>query len=65
MRSWLWRAEEFRNTVVFLYHRKLLSYDIKTLREDAQLAEKYIIALQYRSRARILQAKSFFINIYK
>jgi len=38
----------------------LLSYDIKTLREDAQLAEMYIIALQYRSRARILQAKSFF-----
>ena len=36
-----------------------ISYYIKTLREDAQTAIKKLIALQYRGRARVLQAKLF------
>ena len=31
----------------------------KTLREDAQTAEMELIAVQYRGRARVLQAKLF------
>ena len=31
----------------------------KTLRGDAQFAEKNLIALQYRERARVSQAKLF------
>ena len=34
----------------------------KTLREDAQTAEMELIAVQYRGRARVLQAKLFVIS---
>ena len=36
-----------------------ISYYIKTLREDAQTAEVELIAVQYRGRARVLQAKLY------
>ncbi len=36
-----------------------LSYYIKTLREDVQTAKMELIAVQYRGRARVLQAKLF------
>ena len=36
-----------------------LSYYTKMLREDAQTAVTELIATQYRSRARVLQAKLF------
>ena len=43
----------------FLHHRKSLNFhDVKRSAEDAQLAEMYLIASQYRSRARSLQANS-------
>ena len=39
-----------------------LSYYTKMLREDAQTAVTELIATQYRSRARVLQAKLFFVK---
>ena len=47
--------------IALKYERLRISYRIKTLREDAQLAERKIIATQYRSRAAIAQMHNLFI----
>ena len=56
-----------QNTIAcaFLYYRKLLSYDIKTLRRDAQLAVRNILltqsarALAFRERNAFLLIREF------
>lgn len=43
----------------FLHHRNSLNFhDVKRSAKDAQLAEMYLIASQYRSHAKSLQANS-------
>ena len=43
----------------FLYHRKLRSYDIKTLREDAHCARMEDVAYATALGARVSQARLF------
>ena len=52
-------------TTVFLLYRKLLvSYKVKTLREDAHLAEKKL-AVNSTARARKSRKRLFVLRIYR